>query len=114
MKSSVQKIREALEKVISKWEMFREGLEYDLDGHYPNGYRGRCEDMEEVIQSVHTALNLPLRNCDVGTADEQFRRFDVYCTQQRTCKDANRVTCVVCFGKWGQMPYTEGAENEQG
>ena len=56
---------------------------------------------------------LPKRNCDVGTAEEQGKRFWAYCKQflksQGMC-----VNCPLykgtagldeCLCKWAQMPY---------
>lgn len=69
--------------------------------------------MRPVYDILSKALAIPRRNCDVGTADEQERRFCDFCLSQG---DA----CIKCpiYGKrecrmaWGQMPYTEkgGAE----
>ena len=53
-----------------------------------------------------------LRNCDVGTAEEQYRRFRTMCDS----KDAKQCsTCMFrqncytsrdkCFARWAQLPY---------
>ena len=55
------------------------------------------------------ALAAPPRNCDVGTAEEQYNRHDRYCNSQPTCRKCLREyaasTCISCFAKWAQMPY---------
>lgn len=97
------KWREAL-KVIRR--MVNEELE-DLKGISDEvradfiSIRGWCDH----------ALAAPPRNCDVGTADEQKKRFIHY------CKVCNRRDCACgyeelfrhkCAIKWAQMPYEEG------
>jgi hypothetical protein len=60
-----------------------------------------------VLRKAKSALAEPLRNCDVGTAEEQELRFmdfcdaynDVPCTKCPVC----RSTC--CKLAWAQMPY---------
>lgn len=60
----------------------------------------------------------PLRNCDIGTAEEQAIRFHKYCSRQ----SQDDILCLGCplFGKeeqcefvWAQMPYEEGKTDEQ-
>ena len=61
-------------------------------------------------------IGRPLRNCDVGTAEEQSARFDAQCRKHMGC-----LTCPfrakdggvhnLCEFAWSQMPYEkEGAE----
>ena len=54
------------------------------------------------------------RNCDVGTAEEQYARHDMYCNTQPTCKRCLREDaasmCVECFVQWSQMPYESEAK----
>lgn len=70
-------------------------------------------DAFKVIQS---ALDLPRRNCDVGTAEEQVKRFEKYCGEctgsrcdHRLFEDDDKEYCAL---EWGQMPYAaqEGGE----
>lgn len=56
----------------------------------------------------------PLRNCDVGTADEQHARFVRFCDKYEDCWECP-VWCGVdltskCSVYWSQMPYEEGGE----
>ena len=65
------------------------------------------ECAEFVEQAVNAAL--PRRQCDVGTAEEQYDRHDKYCNSQPTCRKCLREDaasmCISCFAKWAQMPY---------
>ena len=56
------------------------------------------------------ALAEPERECDVGTAEEQFKRYHKFCMDGYGCSK-----CVVgtrsgagCSLAWSQMPYNEG------
>lgn len=60
-------------------------------------------------------LSQPLRNCDVGTAEEQYQRWDKYCNSSGTECDKCGLNCNVrfdltakCFACWSQMPYEKG------
>lgn len=63
-------------------------------------------------RAIEAALSAPPRNCDVGTAEEQYRRHGAFCDATRHgmsgyhCDDAPR--CVFCFAKWARLPYEEG------
>ncbi len=63
-------------------------------------------DIEGIINA---ALSAPPRNCDVGTAEEQTRRFRRYCdtTKCEYCESLHfkRGSCSL---EWAQMPYEEG------
>lgn len=45
----------------------------------------------------------PRRNCDVGTASEQKKRFDAFCNTHVCC--TCRLSSSECRFQWGQMPY---------
>lgn len=66
------------------------------------------------ISDLESALKTHRRNCDVGTAEEQFVRHDRYCASQPTCRKCSEMNgadlCVSCFAKWAQMPYKEGGD----
>ena len=61
--------------------------------------------------SVDTALSLSLRQCDVGTAEEQNVRFEHFCftykNSERCCQDCPLLPEPSCELAWAQMPYTE-------
>ena len=50
------------------------------------------------------------RNCDVGTVDEQLKRFSAFC-MSRKCNDCPFASSTYgeCGVRWSQMPY-EGGE----
>jgi hypothetical protein len=73
---------------------------------------------EQIAENKH-ALAEPLRNCDVGTVDEQEERFHAFCNRHTVvdaqhcngCPINNIQTEADCVFVWAQMPY--GA-NEKG
>ena len=69
--------------------------------------------IEQIRLWARSALAKPPRNCDVGTAEEQFERWEVFCAKyDNDCTgcpcDDNTCTFANCFAKWAQMPYEEG------
>lgn len=70
---------------------------------------------EEARVKVAEALAAPPRNCDVGTADEQYERWLEFCGRyDHACAgcpfdDYDR-SLAYCFAGWAQMPYEEGGE----
>ena len=109
MKSNVQVMREAARHLL-----------YVID---EMGFKPWCADDPLAIacDKLDAALAIPLRNCDVGTADEQLDRYGDYC--QKNCSVCeHRLSCHIrgesyrmkCIFAWGQMPYTKGEINEQG
>ena len=94
MESNQMGIREALVKI--------------RDMIVGGGFDGRSPAY--IVNICDAALAEPPRQCDVGTADEQFDRHDKYCNSQPTCRKCLREDaasmCISCFAKWAQMPYT--------
>ena len=72
-----------------------------LKTHYGSCY----EEMANALDKAKAALAEPIRNCDVGTAEEQAKRHRDWCNSN-VCKCAS--SCKICFAKWSQMPYEEG------
>ncbi len=66
-------------------------------------------DVANIEALVDAALSAPPRNCDIGTAEEQYYRHDKYCSSQPTCRKCLRddaaSMCISCFAKWAQRPY---------
>ena len=62
------------------------------------------------IDKAGEAYEEPLRNCDVGTAEEQAERFFKFCTPKRCdeCKSHEDDSFYGCVLRWCQMPYEEG------
>lgn len=82
------------------------------------------DGINEAIDRVDAVLALPRRNCDVGTAEEQSKRFIKYCGSRCMAKCrvyekgialgiVNRYNYynANCRFIWAQMPYEsqEGA-----
>lgn len=70
-----------------------------------------------VIQKIGHALAEPIRNCDVGTVEEQHARYDKFCNTQKHCNECpcySPQSCQSwCAINWAQLPYKEGNKNEQ-
>ena len=76
-----------------------------------------CIRYESAYLIAKEALSAPPRNCDVGTAEEQEKRFNSFC---KTHLSGTRSICSAqcpcvgcrsmfhCLTKWAQMPYEEG------
>lgn len=63
----------------------------------------------DTLKKVNAVLSAPPRNCDVGTIDEQQKRFGKLCSQYPDCKG-----CAIqglkkrgdnCELIWAQMKY---------
>jgi hypothetical protein len=108
------KTREALNKIgnISAW--VAENCNDQQTAKY----------MNDIIAIVQESVAAPLRNCDVGTAEEQSERFVLFCRRNSCrgvcydiCNFANvnrrlgwqKIGQSRCFAFWAQMPY-ESAE----
>lgn len=71
------------------------------------------DDATECLAVVEDALAEPVRNCDVGTAEEQSKRFKSYCDskvcKRRVCSSYGYEVLFhhKCFAIWSQMPYEE-------
>ena len=68
-------------------------------------------DIRKAHEAVNAALAAPPRNCDVGTAEEQEKRYLALCDSN------NCSSCPVrfkgktdCVFTWAQMPYDEVAK----
>ena len=72
-----------------------------LKTHYGSCY----EEMANALDKAKAALAEPIRNCDVGTPEEQAKKHRDWCNSN-VCKCAS--SCKICFAKWSQMPYEEG------
>lgn len=91
-------LREALIKALTLIHVCDWPPEVSLDG------------VAEVVREIDSALDKPPRNCEVGTAEEQIKRFTHYCDS----KVCNRRDCACgyeelfrhkCAIRWAQMPY---------
>lgn len=68
--------------------------------------------LRKTLSVVNSALAKPLRNCDVGNAEEQLKRHSKYC---KTSKDFScaPMMCRKCYADWSQMIFEKGATDEQ-
>lgn len=75
-------------------------------------YSERADFIPSILGALDWILEKPKRNCDIGTAEEQYNRFIYCCTGRKiSCQKPFSRSCAVCYAKWMQMPY-EG-EKEQ-
>jgi hypothetical protein len=73
------------------------------------------DDAKECLAIVDAALAEPVRNCDVGTAEEQEQRFIALCNKQHDdcfmCPVQNNIKAQCdCKFVWSQMPYEKEGE----
>lgn len=68
-----------------------------------------CDRMNREVE-----IGRPLRNCDVGTAEEQDARHSKWCRKYGIDGDMEvacahqDMNCTLCALRWAQMPYEEG------
>lgn len=68
-----------------------------------------------AIIRMRNALSAnPIRNCDVGTPEEQKERFEEFCDDEKGdrqhCRNCRLCNAQDCELAWAQMPYEEGGE----
>lgn len=108
--NNMKAMREALEFADKQLRMATEDNRYGEDLVYLVG----C--MRTVAAACRAALASPSRNCDVGTAGEQERRFKEFCDAHWSINNADSecAGCPLtiegseCEFAWEQMPYKEG------
>ena len=74
-------------------------------------------DIRKAHEAVNAALSTPARNCDVGTPEEQSKRYEAYCAEFGRHSDGSP-KCIgcpletramktggMCELAWAQMPY---------
>ena len=68
-----------------------------------------------LVDETNKVLSTPVRNCDVGTAEEQSNRRRKFCAKQKRNGIINCGYCPIkhqyqrdCTLAWAQMPYEEG------
>ena len=80
----------------------------------PEKMEGFNSEGELVVLNTHKlaeSLKKSLRNCDLGTAEEQAERHKRWCRKRQIIKDYLGVGCRKCVVEWAQMPYEEGGAN---
>lgn len=72
-------------------------------------------DCHEALKIVEKALSAPPRNCDVGTAEEQDKRYAEFCGSTRCGRCPLYGSDIqYCEIAWGQIPYTDAAGERSG
>jgi hypothetical protein len=70
-------------------------------------------EVEDTLLKIKSALAEPLRNCDVGSLDEQITRFNAFCDSYM-CRSLTNGCPLVdsrnCRLAWAQMPYKKEGE----
>ena len=114
------KLREALLQVIRSMELEsghmctekkRLGMHGQTQEDLCKGCRARnaeCWTMT-LKRECEAALAEPVKNCEVGTAQEQYKRHCAYCnkTKDFSCAPVMCRKCRKCYADWAQMPYVE-------
>ena len=80
-----------------------------------------CDETEEIsavqvmLDECRAALAEPVKNYEVGTVEEQVKRFDKFCDSNThgvvcgyDCPMRKNRPLLSCKLIWAQMPYTEG------
>lgn len=89
----------------------REALNEILEIASPISTGDDDDPVERIAQIAEAALAEPVRNCEVGTAEEQSKRFKSYCDskvcKRRVCHSYGYEVLFhhECFAIWSQMPY---------
>ena len=74
------------------------------------------EEILELKQIAEAAISATPRNCDVGTVEEQAKRFHSFCKSNKqpgdvySCERCQLNSIEDCELAWAQMPYEEGGE----
>ena len=111
MPIKVKSTREALEEIDKNTDLLDIAKDIAPQLHPSHSFVA-----VQIRKIVRAALALPRRNCDVGTADEQEKRFDIFCDAHKEVGDDGANACsskcplhdtVSCALYWAQMPYEE-------
>ena len=101
--SDIAELRETVKELLDA--MYDMGIDEEtvsIAAKSPNCHMHSAE-LLSVIKKAKAALAKPPRNCDVGSPQEQRRRYDEW---------RNHDELRAAFGKdefeWAQMPYEEG------
>ena len=97
------KMREALEKCDALLQRITKSA-FFLDANM-----GLTIDTMNVGNAITEALSAPPRNCDVGTVEEQKKRFRDFCIRSKcdSCPCSGECNWAYCAIRWSQMPYEE-------
>lgn len=101
------KMREALVKSDAAFRLISKSAWF-IDANF-----SETKKLMDAGNAIEVALAAPTRNCDVGTPEEQFKRFNMFCfpIKCRECKLYTEEDLYDCIFRWLQLPYEEG-DNE--
>lgn len=99
------KLRDALDKIGNISAFVAENC----------GNSDTAKYMNDIISIVQEIVAEPVRNCDVGTSEEQAERFKTFCIDHQEPWHGCSNYCPVlmsekCALAWAQMPYDEGGD----
>jgi hypothetical protein len=95
MSSKLREVLVEVESILSTW----------ID-HLPPVVQ---EEAREALNKAEAVINEPLKNCDIGTAEEQLKRHSKWCATSKDFSCAPTM-CRKCFANWSQMPYDGNVE----
>lgn len=102
------KLRKSLLSLLQGWDIFINGLEEDIDGHYPIHYDVLRRDYERHITEARAALFAPARNCDLARdwLQDLYCKFNPPAIVKREMPP-EWVDAVMAFCKWLLAPAAE-------
>lgn len=115
---ATRKLTTLLNEACNHWNYLCPYLE-ELGIVADRALEGYKRDYPKDVESLITEKSAPQRNCDMGTAEEQYKRFMGMCNSKdaKQCAECSMrswhtLACSrdKCFARWSQMPYEKGAE----
>ena len=113
-----RRLKAALERERGDAAKLREALEFIklASDDYETYGNTKAGALDVIYEKACAALAEPPRNCDVGRAEEQYKRFMNMCNSKdvRQCAECSMRGFTLgcsrdrCFANWAQMPYEEG------
>jgi hypothetical protein len=91
----------------------RESLKEILEIVSPISTGDDDDPVERVAKIAEAALAEPIRNCDIGTAEEQYKRFRDMCFNTNCEGLVKHNTLSEYAFKWAQMPYKKEVSNDK-
>lgn len=113
MRKSLECFADRIEKVVINCNQLkmRKALE-NIKECYENDYLSLDRDPGDVLCNAallaENALSAPPRNCDIGSAAEQYKRWNNFCLKIKSCADCKLNgdgSYAKCFLKFLRMPY---------
>lgn len=129
MEGNQMKMRETLVSLQARFErnvMAYQDRYFKFSGWHWNKKAKEAAKWRDIFSELNEqckdAISAPPRNCDVGTHEEQWSRFEKMCFSNRQPDDPDYCSCKCkvdggcvndCALKWAQMPY-EAEEGGKG